>query len=130
VAKASPWIAIVDDDPAVLKALSRLLRSHAFRAESFGSGPEFIGALPYGLPACLIVDFQMPKMNGLELQRLLVSTGIKIPAILITAYGDAALHISPGEGDFVASLRKPVQEEALFAAIDRALGGARSAIDP
>ena len=124
MAEASPWIAIVDDDPAVLKALSRLLRSHAFRARTYGSGREFLAALPAGLPDCLIVDLQMPEMNGLELQQHLVSSGIKIPTILITAYADVALRDHSG---LVASLRKPLQEQALFEAIDRAVGGLHSA---
>jgi FixJ family two-component response regulator len=121
--EASPWIAVVDDDPAVLKALSRLLRSHAFHARTYGSGQDFLAALPGGLPGCLIVDLQMPEMNGLELQQHLLRNGIKIPTILITAHSDAALR--EHEGGLVASLRKPLQQEALFEAIDRALGGSR-----
>jgi FixJ family two-component response regulator len=124
MAEASPSIAIVDDDPAVLKALSRLLRSHAFRARTYGSGQEFLAALPADLPDCLIVDLQMPEMNGLELQQHLVSNGIEIPTILITAHGDAALRDHRG---LVASLRKPLQQVALFEAIDRAVGGSRRA---
>jgi FixJ family two-component response regulator len=120
----SPWIAIVDDDPAVLKALSRLLRSHAFHARTYPSGQDFLAALPGGLPECLIVDLQMPGMNGLELQQHLLRDGIKIPTILITAHDDAALR---DHGGLVASLRKPLQEQALFEAIDRAVGGSRSA---
>ena len=108
----------------MLKALSRLLRSHAFRARTYGSGREFLAALPAGLPDCLIVDLQMPEMNGLELQQHLVSNGIEIPTILITAYGDVALRDHSG---LVASLRKPLQQQALFEAIDRAVGGSRSA---
>ena len=124
MAEPSPWIAVVDDDPAVLKALSRLLRSHAFRARTYGSGQEFLSALPAGLPDCLIVDLQMPEMNGLELQQHLVSNGIEIPTILITAHGDVAL---PDQAGLVASLRKPLQEKALFDAIDKAVGDSRSA---
>ena len=124
MAEASTSIAIVDDDPAVLKALSRLLRSHAFRARTYGSGQEFLAALPTGLPDCLIVDFQMPEMNGLELQQHLVSNGIEIPTILITAHGDVALRDHSG---LVASLRKPLQQQALFEAIDRAVGDSRRA---
>ena len=124
MAEVSPLIAIVDDDPAVLKALSRLLRSHAFRARTYGSGREFLAALPAGLPDCLIVDLQMPEMNGLELQQHLVSSGIEIPTILITAYADIALRDHSG---LVASLRKPLQQQALFEAIDRAVGGLHSA---
>ena len=124
MAEVSPLIAIVDDDPAVLKALSRLLRSHAFRARTYGSGREFLAALPAGLPDCLIVDLQMPEMNGLELQQHLVSNGIEIPTILITAHGDVALSDHSG---LVASLRKPLQQQALFEALDRAVGGSRGA---
>jgi len=122
MAEPSSWVAVVDDDPAVLKASSRLLRSRAFRARSFGSGQEFLAALPDGLPICLIVDLQMPEMNGLELQQHLVSNGIEIPTILISAYGDAA-----DEGTFVASLRKPLQEDILFSAIDKAIGSSGNA---
>ena len=124
MAEPPPWIAVVDDDPAVLKALSRLLRSHAFRARTYESGQEFLAALPAGLPDCLIVDLQMPEMNGLELQQHLASNGIKIPTILITAYDDVALRDQAG---LVASLRKPLQEKALFDAIDKAVGDSRSA---
>ena len=120
---ASCRIAVVDDDPAVLKALSRLLRSRAFHVYTYGSGQEFLASLPNGLPECLIVDLQMPDMNGVELQQHLVSSGINIPAILITAHGDAVLHSH--EGGFVARLRKPLQEETLFDAIDKAVGSSR-----
>ena len=128
MAETSPWIAVVDDDPAVLRALSRLLRTRSFRVKTYGSGQEFLAVLSEGLPQCLIVDFQMPAMNGLELQQLLVRNGIAVPTILITAHGDAAIH-SPPDGDtFVARLRKPLQDEALFSAIDRAIGNSRDVV--
>ncbi len=82
----------MDDDPAVLKALSRLLRSRSFRARTYGSGQEFLASLQTDVPECLIVDLQMPDMNGVELQQHLVSNGINIPTILITAHGDAVSH--------------------------------------
>jgi FixJ family two-component response regulator len=122
MADDSGWIAIVDDDPGVLKALSRLLRAHGFRAQSFGSGREFLAALPDGLPVCLIVDSLMPEMTGLKVQQHLISTGIKISTILITAHGDAELQ-GFGEGNIVASFRKPVQEGPLLSAIERAIDG-------
>ena len=120
MAEASPWIAIVDDDPAVLKALSRLLRTRSYRARTYGSGQELLAALPDELPDCLIVDLQMPEMNGLELQQHLVSSGVTIPTILISAKGDVAL--GERESGLVASLRKPLQEQALFEAIGKAVG--------
>ena len=113
----------MDDDPAVLKALSRLLRSRSFRARTYGSGQEFLASLQSDVPECLIVDLQMPDMNGVELQQHLMSNGINIPTILITAHGTAVLDAH--DGGFVARLRKPLQEETLFDAIGRAVGGPR-----
>jgi FixJ family two-component response regulator len=123
MAEASPRIAVVDDDPAVLKALSRLLRARSFRTRTYGSGREFIAALQTDIPECLIVDLQMPDMNGVELQQHLVSNGINIPTILITAHGDAVL--LSDDGGFIARLRKPLQENTLFDAIDKAVGSSR-----
>ena len=113
----------MDDDPAVLKALGRLLRSHSFRARMYGSGREFLAALRVDVPECLIVDLQMPDMNGMELQQHLVRNGINVPTILITAHSDAVSH--PDNRGFVARLRKPLQHEALFDAIDKAVGSTR-----
>ena len=120
-----PWIAVVDDDPAVLKALSRLLRSRAFEVRTFGSGEELLATLPNGLPKCLIVDLQMPTMNGLALQQRLADDGVCIPTILITAQHDAALSENQMAA-IVAFLRKPLQDSALFAAVDKAIGRPRS----
>lgn len=123
MAEAFPRIAVVDDDPAVLKALSRLLRSRSFSPGTYESGRDFLAALQTDVPDCLIVDLQMPDMNGLELQQHLVSNGIIIPTILITAHSEAVLHSD--DGGFLARLRKPLQEETLFEAIDKAIGRSR-----
>jgi FixJ family two-component response regulator len=65
----SPWIAIVDDDPSVLKALTRLLRTRSFQAKTNASAQAFLPALSEGPPECLILNLQMPEMNGLERHR-------------------------------------------------------------
>jgi FixJ family two-component response regulator len=123
MADAPPSIAGVDDDPAVLKALSRLLRSRAFHVHTYGSGQEFLDSLPDGIPECLIADFQMPAMSGQELQQNLVRNGFNIPTIIITAHRDATLlQENPG---LVAFLLKPLQESTLFGAIDRAMNVSR-----
>jgi len=117
MAEASPWIAIVDDDPSVLKALSRLLRAHAWRSKTYESAQAFLEALPRGPPDCLIVDWQMPEMNGLELLEHLRHRGIQIPTIIISAHGEArARHRSLAAGA-LAFLSKPLQDTELLAAI-------------
>ena len=118
--EAAGWIAIVDDDPDVLKGLARLLRTRSIPAKSFGSGQEFLAALRDGLPNCLILDLQMPEMTGLELQQHLVRGGIQIPTIIITAHGDIAVRERCEAAGAVAFLSKPVQDTSLFAAIDDA----------
>lgn len=125
MADASSWIAVVDDDPAVLRALSRLLRSRAFQVYSYESGLELLASLSKGLPACLIVDLQMPVMSGLELKQRMARDGLDIPTIMITAHRDPGLDEHEKAG-FVAFLQKPLQDHILFTAIDEALGASRT----
>jgi FixJ family two-component response regulator len=126
MAQALPWIAIVDDDPSVLKALARLLRARAFEARTYTSARDFLAALPEGLPECLIIDLQMPEMTGLELQRQLNSTGIRIPTIVITAHNEAGARERCESAGASAFLSKPLQDTSLLAAIDDARGSAKT----
>jgi FixJ family two-component response regulator len=126
MAEAASWIAIVDDDPSVLKGLTRLLRTRALHAKTYGSAREFLAALPEGRPDCLIVDLQMPEMNGLELLQHLTGEGIDIPTIIITAHGDVGVRGRSESAGAIAFLLKPLQDTALFAAIDAARGAAPS----
>jgi FixJ family two-component response regulator len=121
-----PWIAIVDDDPYVLRALARLLRTRALHPRTFESAGDFLGALSEGLPECLIVDLQMPEMSGLELQHHLAREGIEIPTIVITAHGDVQARERCQCAGAIAFLKKPLQEAPLFAAIQEASKGTRS----
>jgi FixJ family two-component response regulator len=126
MAQPSPWIAIVDDDPSVLKGLARLLRARAFDVRTYTSAREFLGALHEDLPECLIVDLQMPDMTGLELQRHLTRSGLRIPTIVITAHNEAAARERCESAGAVAFLSKPLQDAALLAAIDDARGRAKT----
>jgi FixJ family two-component response regulator len=120
MAQDSPWIAIVDDDPSVLKALARLLKARGIEVRTYTSARDFLTSLPDGRPECLVVDLQMPEMTGLELQRHLIRTGIRIPTIVITAHNEGEMRElckSMGASDF---LSKPLQDTSLLAAIDKA----------
>jgi FixJ family two-component response regulator len=114
------FIAIVDDDPAVLKALKRLLSARSYRTETYGSAHQFLASLHDRLPECLIVDQQMPEMTGLDLQKRLTRSGIKIPTIIITAYDEVGMRERCKSAGVIAFLSKPLQESALLAAIDDA----------
>src|SRR4030088_2873090 len=83
-------IAIVDDDAPVLRALARLLGTCFSDTKTYCSAQKFIDSLQQGVPACLIVDLQMPEMTGLDLQNYLKRNGIYIPTIIITAHNELA----------------------------------------
>jgi FixJ family two-component response regulator len=113
-------IAIVDDAPSVLKALARLLSTRSFSVRTYPSATQFIASLVQGLPDCLILDLQMPKMNGLELLQYLNHRGVKIPTIIITAHDESGMRDRCKAAGSIGYLLKPVQETSLFAAIDAA----------
>ena len=123
MAKTAHSIAIVDDDPSVLKALARLLSSRSFVAKTYPSGRQFLDSLTEGMPDCLIADLQMPGMTGLELQLNLAGRGVKIPTIIITAHDEAGMRERCKAAGAVAYLSKPVQDTSLFDAIDAANKG-------
>jgi len=118
---AQHCIALVDDDPAVLRALARLLRARSFNTKTYQSGRLFLASLPEGLPDCIVADLQMPEMTGLELQRNLPSKGIKIPTIIITAYDEIGMRERCKAAGAIAFLIKPLQDTSLFSAINAAL---------
>jgi FixJ family two-component response regulator len=121
MAQLSPWIAIVDDDPSVLKALARLLRTRAVQVRTYESAQNFLAALSDevldDLPECLIVDLQMPEMNGLELQHQLHREGFRIPTIVITAHREIDMRELCQAVGAEAYLLKPLQDTSLLAAI-------------
>ncbi|MGB6662864.1 MAG: response regulator [Xanthobacteraceae bacterium] len=122
MANIFPSIAIVDDDPSVLKALARLLGTRSFRVRTYLSGSQFIASLSEGMPDCLIVDLQMPEMTGLELQQNLNLSNIRIPTIVITAHDEMGMRGRCKSAGAIAYLSKPVNDASLFAAIEVAGG--------
>src|ERR1700721_2993027 len=103
-------IAIVDDDPSVLKALARLLGTRSFATRTYLSAPQFLAALPDALPDCLIADLQMPEMTGLELQLALTRRGVQIPTIIITAHDEADMRVRCRSAGAIAFLAKPIND--------------------
>ena len=121
MAHPSPWIAIVDDDPSVLKALARFLTLRAIEVRTYELARDFLASLPEEmpdeLPECLIVDLQMPEMSGLELQRHLNRAAIWIPTIVITADRDAEMREQCEAAGAEIYLLKPIQDTSLLSAI-------------
>lgn len=112
---------VVDDDPSVRKALSRLFRSEDYRVETFPSAHKFLAALPETRPACLVLDIRMPHMGGLDLHRELTRSGAKIPILFITGHGDMDLAVQAVKVGAVDFLPKPFDDQDLLDAVHRAL---------
>ena len=116
-----PKIFIVDDDEAFSRSLARLIGSAGFHVETLGAR-EFLERETYEGPSCLFLDVRMPGMTGLDLQQELLSRNILMPIVFLTALGDTRTRNEAMKGGAVDYLLKPVDEESIFDAIERALG--------
>ena len=117
---------MVDDDPAVLKSLARLLRSAHLNAVTFASPAEFLDRFDPSSPGCLVLDLSMPGLDGLELQEVLTAQGSELPVLFVTGHGEVGKSVQAmkrGAEDF---LTKPVDETDLLRAVQRALDRNRS----
>ena len=117
-------IYVVDDDVSVCKALSLLLKSHGFKAETFIKAADFLAFKHPKVPSCLLLDIQLPDINGLVLQEQMVQQGIGIPIIFITGYGDVPKSVKAIKAGAVDFFMKPFAAPELLDAI--ALGIAAS----
>jgi FixJ family two-component response regulator len=124
MSKTNPTIAIVDDDASVCRAISRLLRSLGMNADTFTSGREFIEHIettPAFRPDCVVLDVQMPGMNGLEVQDLLVRSENPLPVIFITAHDEVSVRERALQAGAVAFLRKPFNDELFIKTLNEAI---------
>jgi len=112
---------LVDDDPAVCKALSRVLREEGWNVETFESAEAFLAREDGQRPGCLVLDVTMPGLDGLELQRRLNEEGQTLPIVFLTGHGDIPMSvqaIKAGAADF---LTKPVNSDRLVSAVRAAI---------
>ena len=114
-------ISLVDDDESVRRSTTLLIESFGFHAAAFESAESFLNSGQLQETACLIVDLQMPGMNGLELQSHLATAGYKIPIIFITAYDNKEARKQALQAGAVAFLGKPFSDELLLRAVRAAL---------
>ncbi|HYI26930.1 MAG TPA: response regulator [Bradyrhizobium sp.] len=112
---------LVDDDPGVLKALSRLLRVKGYEVQPYASPRLFLEEHDVAVPGCAILDVSMPDLDGLELQRALTaSDGFHRPVVFVTGKGDIPTSVRAMKAGAIDFLTKPVKDEDLFDAISRA----------
>jgi FixJ family two-component response regulator len=114
-------VSLVDDDESVRRSTTLLIRSFGLKAAAFESAEDFLKSSQLQETSCLIVDMQMPGMNGLELQRHLAASGYKIPIIVITACDNNEWRQQAMQAGAVAFLSKPFNDELLLESIRTAL---------
>jgi FixJ family two-component response regulator len=111
---------LVDDDPGVLKALSRLLRAKGYDVRSHSSPQEFLAQHDAMIPGCAVLDLAMPGLDGLVLQQALAVDEAQRPVIFITGKGDIPMSVRAMKAGAIDFLTKPVSDEDLLSAIARA----------
>jgi len=120
------FIAVVDDEESVLKALERLLRAEGFSVETFSSGADFLRSVQRHRPHCVVLDLHMPQLSGFQVQQALRQIDAALPVVIITgddAPGSRARALGQGAKAF---LRKPVDDAILLDAIYAAIRDGRN----
>lgn len=117
----SALVHIVDDDPDVLKALSRLLAGDGFEVALSASTREFLDRYDPATTGCIVLDLSMPGMGGLELQAILAERGAFHPVIFLTGRGDIASSVRAMKAGAIDFLTKPVDGDALLEAVKRGM---------
>src|SRR5690349_20520613 len=111
---------LVDDDPAVLRSITRLLKAAGYRTKSFSSPQKFLSAHDPAVPGCAIIDLVMSEIDGLHVQQALIESGSERPIIFLTGRADVSASVKAMKAGAVDFLTKPVQRDALFSALSSA----------
>lgn len=124
---SAPIVYIVDDDDGVRQALASLLRSIGLGVEAFASAGDFLNSPRQDAPACLLLDVRLPGVSGLDLQRELAARDIEIPVIFMTAHADVPMTVQAMKGGAVEFLTKPLRDQELIEAVEKAIERDRNA---
>ncbi len=111
----------VDDDPLVRDSVADLLDAAGFTVRMFGSATEFLRSEHPDLPACLILDVELPGLSGLDLQAELTKSGVDMPIIFLTGRGDIPMSVRAMKAGAVEFLTKPFRKPELLDAVSEAL---------
>ncbi|MDW6024272.1 response regulator [Mesorhizobium sp. BAC0120] len=124
----TPVVYVVDDDVSVRESLELLIRSAGWQPETCGSAQEFLDRPRPLVPNCLILDVNLPDLNGLDLQRLVSVERTDMPIIFVTGYADVPVTVKAMKAGAVEFLMKPFSDEALLSAVEQALDRSRTAL--
>jgi len=111
---------LVDDDPAVLRSITRLLKAAGYKTKSYSSPQKFLSSHDPSIPGCAIIDLVMSEIDGLNLQQALIDAGSERPIIFLTGQADISSSVKAMKAGAVDFLTKPVKRDALFSALTHA----------
>lgn len=117
---SEPMVYVVDDDPQACDSVCALARSMGVSAKNFDSAESFLDYYE-GQPGCLVADYRMKGINGLQLQESLLAQGSELPLIIVTAYARTSLTVQAIKNGAVTLLDKPYDDDNLWQAIRTAL---------
>jgi DNA-binding NtrC family response regulator len=121
MSESVPQIYVVDDDVSVREAVGSLIRSAGLSVRTFALAREMLASLRKELPNCLVLDIQLPDINGFELQQELATEDLQIPIIFLTGHGDIPMSVRAIKAGAVEFLTKPFDDEYLLEAIRSAI---------
>ena len=126
---ATPIVFVVDDDVSVRESLELLISSAGWQPETFVSAQEFLSHPRALAPSCLLLDVNLPDLNGLDLQQRVAADRIDMPIIFITGYGDVPMTVRAMKAGAIEFLTKPFSDEVLLDAIRHAIERSHTALD-
>lgn len=110
---------VVDDDDAIRRSLSFMLKTSGHKVELFVCGEEFLKAAPKLAPGCVLLDIRMPGMDGLEVQAAMAERGLTFPVVVMTGHGDIAIAVRAMKAGAIDFLEKPFEKAAMLGAIEQ-----------
>src|SRR3984885_3487905 len=116
-----PTVVVVDDDISVRESLELLIQNEGWQTALFESAQEFLAQLPNVVPSCLILDVNLPDLNGLDIQRRISNEKYSTPIIFITGYGDIPTSVRAMKAGAAEFLTKPLDDGVLIEAIRSAV---------
>lgn len=113
-------IHIVDDEDAIRRSASFMLKTSGYVVETWSSGAAFLKEVRHAEHGCVLLDVRMPEIDGLEVQKILVERGVTMPVIILTGHGDVSIAVRAMKMGAVEFIEKPFEKAALVGAIEAA----------
>ena len=124
----TPVVFVVDDDISVRESLEALIRRAGWRPETFKSAQDFLSRARDETPSCLVLDVELPDLNGLDVQERVAATRTEMPIIFITGHGDIPMSVRAMKAGAAEFLTKPFERDVMLTAIRRAIERSRVAL--